>query len=264
MSRKTHAPLFLLAALTLSAVTATACALDEGDDAQELRAVKITDKWGVLDPTHFPEVNSCEDYWIQRCANLSADQCTLAQSRYSCSQSNSGVVITDTFGDVAESVAWEGYARGDDSAVMSGGGAAEACETMSLDPERCQALAALAEVLGEASHEIMDKAPAGGFASVIVIEDNLMVIPDLPSGEDLVWEAADALDWEMPMLTAEFAFANPGLVIEDNVMLLVRPNGTISVSSSDAVFLQDNHWEDCVECDDTIDMYIEEYILIDG
>ena len=260
-------PLILLPLTALTCFSAlTACSLDDSD-TDELRSVEVRDRWGVYPPTKFPEVNSCEDYWIQRCANLSADQCTLAQARYTCTSAKAGgVVITDTFGELPESLGWEGYSLGDEQRTsVDGGSAPLACETMGMDPERCHALATLADTIAANNNEVFGTYSYGGFARVFVTEDEIMLVGEYPDPEDIVWSAADALDWMMPLAPGEVVLPNPaGIVIEDNVMLLARPNGSLSVSTNEAVFLQSNNWDDCVECDDTIDMPIEEFILIDG
>ena len=70
-------------------------------------------------------------------------------------------------------------------------------------------------------------------------------------------------DWKLPMLATQFAFDAPAgiIVIEDIIMLVVRPNGTLSVSTSRAALMQDASYGVLDDDDDTIDMPIEEELL---
>ena len=89
------ARLFIALAFTSMSLSVAAC--DAPADESAAFRVVVRDTWGVHDPAHFPETNSCYDYWNTRCADLSPDSCALMKARYVCSESKlGGVVITET------------------------------------------------------------------------------------------------------------------------------------------------------------------------
>ncbi len=229
----------LFVAITLLTPTLAACSVDEADSADEsLRAIVVSDSWGIHGPVSFPDVNSCDDYWNNICANLTADQCTIAHNRYTCTQASQGVVITDNFGELAESLEWDGYSVGDEG-PSTGDSAAAACEGMTgIELEECLNLAQVAELVASKAPELITKFPSGGFASLTIRDDILTVEPLGPIGDDMVYTAADALDWRVPLIGDELALGKlTGIVIED-IIMTVRPNGTISVSNNYAALMQ--------------------------
>ncbi|MFV8753943.1 hypothetical protein ACNOYE_25640 [Nannocystaceae bacterium ST9] len=217
-----------------------ACNLEADDGTDEsLRSIVVTDSWGLHEPAHFPDVNSCDDYWNDRCVNLTPLQCTVAQDRYSCESTSQGVIITDSFAKVAKALDWTKVGVGDEGGNQ-GEDPLALCETKNdVEQAECLQLAGVAATVAASSPALMAEFPEGGFASLTIRDDILMVEPLIVNKTDLVYSAAGALDWEVPMIAGELAIAEAGgIVIEDDIMLSVRPNGSISVSTSDAAFMQ--------------------------
>ncbi len=228
----------LLALITLSALLAplSACDLDEASNA-EFRAVTIDDRWAIYTPTHFPEVNTCDDYWNDRCAELSPSQCTVAKNRYRCTEDAKAVEIRDTFGFYPSTHQWVvyGLALEEGIVVDTLGGA---CKGMKgVDTEECLVLAKHGGAIAEIIPDVFEAFPGGGVGT-IVIQDDLMMIEPKPVEEgNLMWEAADALGWTMPTLE----YAIPGKeyttaldwpwIIEDDIMIRFSPNGDLSLST---------------------------------
>lgn len=242
----------LLATFALTALPGC----DEGAEQPDtLRAVTLSDSWGEHDPTHFPEVNSCDDYWNTRCAELSSAQCSYLRSRYTCSSSmqGPGVVITDHFGDELDASAevWRVHVRGDEG--FSGGFATpkEACGTLENFKQAglCRSMSEIALVAVE-QHAL---APKGGIAPVVPLDE---LGNELPSFEgNLGFELLEPLDWTVPVLDFEARVAlAESIIIMDDVMLLAGPEGSVTVSSKDIVVIRDvrctmDKIEVCVDVD---------------
>lgn len=242
----------LLATFALTALPGC----DEGAEQPDtLRAVTLSDSWGEHDPTHFPEVNSCDDYWNTRCAELSSAQCSYLRSRYTCSSSmqGPGVVITDHFGDELDASAevWRVHVRGDEG--FSGGFATpkEACGTIKNFKQAglCRSMSEIALVAVE-QHAL---APKGGIAPVVPLDE---LGNELPSFEgNLGFDLLEPLDWTVPVLDFEARVAlAESIIIVDDVMLLAGPEGSVTVSSKDIVVIRDvrctmDKIEVCVDVD---------------
>lgn len=255
----------ILTLITLFTLTAAACGETESFDEQSgLRAVEITEGWGLYMTEALPEYPTCAQVWLEGCAGMSVEQCVVTKDRFTCVESKAGVELTDTYAYEAPQPTWTAISVGDDARSGSEGSAASACETMSgIEPDQCAALAAIADTLVAQLPTIQDLSPAGGVASIIIEDHLLRVVPGPGSDDDVVWSTADLLDWKLPMLATQFAFDAPAgiIVIEDIIMLVVRPNGTLSVSTSRAALMQDASYGVLDDDDDTIDMPIEEELL---
>ncbi len=211
---------------------------DMGVDDIALRSVTITDGWDIYGPTQLPDVNSCDDYWNDRCAGLTPAQCQIAKNRYKCSDSEHGVMIEDGYWTDASAIRW----RAVDMEGSVGTDGAEdpftACEGLA-DYETCAQLAALAEQLNESLPELTQGSPNGGIGSVFAVKGGVAISPEfaLEGSDDLTLGLADALSWSAPAL--EQQSLEGGYVFEDNVILMVRPNGTLSVSTPKVALVQD-------------------------
>ena len=263
-----HLSSSLLPALALVLVSTSlfACADSAETTEAQLRGAELSELWGLAAPANFPKLADCEQFWAKRCSALDADACEVAQSRLSCAQfDGGGVVVTDAWTEIRSAKTWRGYAKGDAGMAEVDGSATEACASMGGDPAQCEALAAIADAVASQHEAIYAASPFGGVASVEIHGDELALAPAAPSAGTLLGQAANTLGWTMPTFAAEISVAAPAdiIVIEDMIMLVAGPNGNLSVSTGEIMFLQDNNWDDCVECDDTIDMYIEEFIEID-
>ena len=225
---KTPATLSTLLTLCLALLGGCDGDAPEGADV-DVRAVTITDGWDIYGPVSLPDVNSCEDYWNDRCAGLSAAQCKVAHNRYTCVESDLGVEIRDSFWADAAAVVWEGV----DVDGGSAGGAADphgACAGLGGDPEACEQLAELAAFVVENLDVLADSAPEGGLGRLRAGEGGVTIDGALDlEGGDLVLGTADALAWGAPLLGK--AALGGGYVFEDDVILAIRPNGTISLST---------------------------------
>jgi len=228
------------ALLALASFTCALSACDAAEPEDDFRSVVVKDSWGLHDPASFPEVNSCVDYWNDRCADLTPSQCTVAKNRYTCTSSAMGVDITDSFGTHPSAVSWAAIGREDEAGFVVED-LQIACTSMEGgDLEQCFALAEITETLAAALPELMELSPGGGVGSIVIQDDLMRVeaeLPELEGLEDLGWDAADALSWTVPLLREGLALENPAGVFEDNVILMVRPNGTLSVSTSQVVFM---------------------------
>ena len=256
----------LLTALTFGLGLA-ACDADSTFDARlTARALEIGDQWDSQGPTINGDFASCDAFWAERCAGLSAAACAVAQNRLICSPDPEGVAIADAYWTEVSTPVWRGVdVDGNRSPASDIGAPQGACEGLSAaDPDACLRIADIAGHLYENLATYTKGSPAGGLGRLINGKGGAKIVGSIdPKSGDLVLGAADQLGWSAPLLAG--AALDGGLVIEDNLIFSVRPNGTISLSSGDVVLMiDDNHWDDCVECDGTIDMPIEEYILIDG
>jgi hypothetical protein len=227
----------LLSTFALSALPGCDAGEHEPDT---LRSVTLSDSWGEHDPTHFPEVNSCDDYWNTRCAELSSAQCSYLRSRYTCSSAmqGPGVVITDHFGDELDASAevWRVHVRGD--AGFSDGFATpkQACASIANASRAglCRSMSEIALVAVE-QHAL---APKGGIAPLVPLD---AIGDELPSFEgNLGFELLEPLDWTVPVLDIEARAALAEyFVAEDEIMLLAGPEGSVTVSSKDIVMVRD-------------------------
>jgi hypothetical protein len=242
---------------TLAAVFATITlaalpACDEAADDEAFRDVTLTDTWDVQDPTHFPEINSCDDYWNTRCAELSDAQCSYLRARYTCSSSMSGVTVTDHFGDAldAEAASWRVYVRGAADFSKSVATPAAACSLIASPKlaARCNEMTELAT----AATTLIDLAPNGGIAPILPADE---IGDELPFfADDLGLELLEGLDWNVPALSIEAREHVAGFVAEDEIMLLTGPEGTVVVSSKNIVLIRDirstmDKVEVCVDVD---------------
>lgn len=221
----------LVATLSLTALVGCDA---PGDDIRP-RAVVISDGWGTHEPVGFPEVNSCEDYWNERCAELSPASCGYLKARYTCSSADKGVVITDHFGDApvaAEVGGWRVAAGKGGFSSEVADTPAGACAMLADDQiDACLELAAAVEV----APELRKLAPNGGIGSI----GGGKPAPLLVKGDAMV-AALQPLDWEIPALTQEFRAAVAGtIVIEDIIMLMAAPDGTLAASGKDIVLIRD-------------------------
>lgn len=246
-------PLAVLA-LALAALSACDVPVDAAADA-DLRAIVVTDKWGIHDPAHAPDVNSCDDYWNDRCAGLGADQCQLLRARYSCSSADIGVVVTDRFGDLEQTDAahWRVFAPGlpGFSAPASTPQAACGLLPRKLRPA-CKPLAAVAAV----TPQLRDLAPNGGLAPVLSLEElEQYHEPPYPIFQDDLLFTSLPEDWHAPALPhSALELLAGSIVIEDDIMLLAAPDGTTVVSSKDIILIRDvrctmDKVEVCVDVD---------------
>lgn len=229
--------------LSLLALSLTACAVDHSDlfDDHDLRAVEIADAWDLHEPYLVPEFASCEDYWANRCAELTPEQCSIAQDRDACMPMDKEVVVYDVFAESFDTYEWTAISIGDQATSIGKDSAAAACETMAgLESEECLSLAAVAEQLASAGPELLEVFPEGGFAGLTIRDDILHIAPLEDAKTNLLFSAAGALGWAVPRIAGEHAIGHGNGVVEDDVifMLSVRPNGSISVSSERAVFQQ--------------------------
>ena len=253
MSFRTFTALTALKASALLLATLSITALvgcDAPSDEISPRAVVISDGWGTHEPVSFPEVNSCEDYWNDRCAELSPASCGYLKARYSCSSADQGVVITDHFGDApaaAELGGWRVATGKSGFSTEVADTPAGACSTLADDQiDACLELAAAVEV----APELRKLAPNGGVGSIAAGK----LEPLLIKGDAMV-AALAPLDWEIPALTKEFRLAVAGsIVIEDVIMLMAAPDGTLAASGKDIVLIRDvrvqmDKVEVCVDVD---------------
>lgn len=248
----------LLTAFATVSLTFTALAGCDADDAAAVtaitsRAVTITDAWGTHDPAHFPEVSDCQAYWDERCAELSPQSCGILKARYTCQQADQGVVITDHFAD-AETVpaekTWRVFTPGMSAFSDLAAAPADACAQ--LDDglvDACLELAAVAEI----APGVEALAPEGGVAPVVPVAQ--IKKTSLLLKGDLMLAAIGPLDWSVPALPFGARVAlGEAAIVEDNVMYLAGPEGTVIVSSKDIVLIRDvrctmDKVEVCVDVD---------------
>lgn len=228
----------LFIALAFSSVTLSVAACDAPADESAAFRVVVRDTWGVHDPAHFPETNSCDDYWNTRCADLSPDSCALMKVRYVCSESKlGGVVIGDRFaaevmtkGERVWTVTRRGKGAGAPAASPK-----EACAQLgkpgSKDVHACLGLVAVQAV----EAELRALAPEGGLAPLLPAEALAEDVLPLLDG-DLLVDASAALDWEVPALAFAARARLADIVIEDDIMLLLARDGT-SVFSNGGMIL---------------------------
>lgn len=232
--------LLLSALLSTFALTALPGCDEGAEQPDALRSVTLSDSWGEHDPTHFPEVNSCDDYWNTRCAELSSAQCSYLRSRYTCSSSmqGPGVVITDHFGDELDASAevWRVHVRGGEGFSDGFATPKEACATLASAKRAglCRSMSEIALTNVE-QHAL---APKGGIAPVVPLDE---LGNELPSFEgNLGFELLEPLDWTVPVLDFEArAELAKYFVAEDEIMLLAGPEGSVTVSSKDLVLIRD-------------------------
>lgn len=242
--------------LTLSALTLTtlpACDDTLEAEATMFRAVTLTDKWGVHEPAEFPEINSCYDYWNTRCSELSSAQCAYLQARYTCSESMQGVLITDRFGGQISELegVWRVHTRGQDGFSAPAASALAACGKLN-DKKMGLCCASLAEI-AEQVPELLELAPQGGLAPVLPVDEIDDSVPMFDG--DLALELLEPLDWAVPPLPHEARMQlGEAVVIRDDIMLIVAPDGTTSISTKDVVLIRDvrctmDKVEVCVDVD---------------
>lgn len=244
----------LLATFALTALPGC----DEGSDGEtdSLRAVTLSDGWGEHEPVHFPEVNSCYDYWNTRCAELSSLQCSYLRARYTCSsamQGQPGVIISDHFIDTVSEVpgVWRVHVRGGKDFSAGSDTPEQACATLASPKTaaRCKAMIGAAK----SGPELLALAPAGGIAPILPLDELGDELPFFAG--DLGLELLEPLDWTLPALDFEARVALAEyFVTEDEIMLLAGPEGTVVVSSKDIVLIRDvrtamDKVEVCVDVD---------------
>jgi hypothetical protein len=244
--------LFALTLSTFTVIALPACDAETDTNTDELRSVTLTDRWGEHDPTSFPEINSCEDYWNTRCSELSQAQCQYLRARYSCSSSNEGgVVVTDHFGEAPiEGGVWRVHVRGQAGFSQPADSPEAACSLIS--PKLSMLCGRLAEVAA-AGPQLLASAPEGGLAPVLPADE---LSDELPMFDgDLGLELLEPLDWTVPALGHEARVVlAEHFVAEDEIMLLAGPDGTVAVSSKDIVLIRDvrctmDKVEVCVDVD---------------
>lgn len=239
--------LVLTALLTLTAGAALgACDTEDAPDTA-LRSVTVTDSWDIHGPTQLPDVNSCDDYWNDRCANLTPAQCQIAQNRYKCANTDQGVVVEDGYWIDATATTWRAV---DKEGAVGTDGAEDpfnACEGLE-DHEACAQLAALAEQLVAALPELMQSSPNGGVGRLVTGKQGAAISSEFPleGSDDLLLGLADVLGWSVPALT-EAPLAGD-YVFEDDVILAIRPNGTLSLSTAAIAIVQDQALESAGDC----------------
>lgn len=227
-----------LSALTLAALPACD-APPVADESTELRAVTITDRWGRQDPWHAPDVNSCNDYWNDRCANESPQGCGMLQSRYSCSEGyRGGVIIIDNFATPIMGLdgGWRVHGPGEDGFSKLADSPLAACALLNASKHKsaCKSLAAAAAL----APELLALAPEGGLAPVLPVGE---VDEGLPLfADDILLATLDPLDWKVPALAFEARAAlGESIVIVDDIMYMVAPDGTVAVSNKDILLIRD-------------------------
>lgn len=226
----------ILCSLLISGMSLTALACDEAalDADVELRAVTIKDRWGTYDPVHFPEVNSCYDYFNARCAEMSPQQCTVFKARYSCTESKVGVVITDGFTQTAAAAGiWFVATEGGPGKAASS--PEQACFGLKSKQDRSDCLQ-LAKVAG-LEKTVRALAPDGGIAPVLPLEQ---IDPDsvpLPD-EDALVRALEPFEWTVPALGLAAREYVAGIVIED-IIMLIAPGGSSFYSNGNLILIHD-------------------------
>ncbi|KIG16936.1 hypothetical protein DB30_03920 [Enhygromyxa salina] len=235
-------PISLLTVTLLSISTLAGCGLDELDDSSpaSFRSVVVSDSWDIHEDVAFPEVNSCYDYWNDRCAELTSSQCTVAKNRYSCTESDEGLVISDTYGALVNAVHWAAYSVGDEAPVTTKGSPSILCEQLhGVEYASCLGVALTAELAAQQAPELIEAFPNGGFATVAVQGELLVIEPLAEADHDIVYTTAAALDWRAPIIEGEFTLGEaPEVTLEPNTVITIRPNGTIGVSSERMTLLQ--------------------------
>jgi hypothetical protein len=243
---------FATAFSTFTVLALPACDSETQTNIDELRSVTLTDGWGEHDPTSFPEINSCEDYWNTRCSELSQAQCQYLRARYSCSSSNEGgVVVTDHFGEAPiDGGAWRVHVRGQAGFSEPADSPEAAC---SLIPPKLSMLCGRLATVAAAGSQLLEIAPEGGLAPVLPIDELGDELPMFDA--DLGLELLEPLGWTVPALAydARVALAEH-FVAEDEIMLMAGPDGTVAVSSKDIIVIRDvrctmDKVEVCVDVD---------------
>ncbi len=235
---------------------------DAGDRDIALRSVTISDSWDIHGPTQLPDVNSCDDYWNDRCAGLSPAQCQIAKNRYKCSETDQGLIIEDGYWIDAAMTQWQAV---DGEGELGSEGAedpATACEGLE-SYETCAQLAALAEQLHAMVPELTQGAPNGGIGRIVAGKGGATISADfaLEGSDDLTLGLADELGWSAPALEWSEPLPLQGYVFEDNVILMIRPNGTLSLSTPDIAIVQDLPLEVFGDCGTSgLDLTTEELI----
>ena len=233
MSRnsRTLLPALLLAAPLL------ACISEPAGDIQ--RALSITDSWELQEAVVLDAFETCAAYWSERCAGLHAATCSFAKTRNSCTQnSKGGVTIRDTYSSQHEPGAWLALHHGGQVETETPD---QACESMpELEHEHCLELAAF---IAAQSPDLLAQLPHGGFARpYIIIEDELMLhAPNqLDARGNLLLTAASELAWSAPVFaeSINYAYDTSFYVYEDDIILMVAPNGTIALGTEALVFAQ--------------------------
>jgi len=160
------------------------------------------------------------------------------RARYVCSESKlGGVVIGDRFAAATMTKVarvWTVTRRGEGAGAPAAS-PKQACAQLgkpgSKDVTRCLGLVAVQVV----EAELRALAPEGGLAPVLAAEElDEDVLPVLAG--DLLVEASEPLDWEVPALTFAARERLAEIVIEDDIMLLLARDGT-SVFSNGGMIL---------------------------
>ncbi|PRQ04987.1 hypothetical protein [Enhygromyxa salina] len=236
-------PISLFTVSLLCISTLAGCGLDELDDtttSQGFRSVVVSDSWDIHEDVAFPEVNSCFDYWNDRCVDLTPSQCTVAKNRYTCTESDEGLKISDTYGARVEALEWVGYSVGDEQPVTTTKSPSELCEQLhGVKMQRCLGLGFAASLAAERAPDLIEAFPNGGFATLAVREDKLVLEPLVDAEDDTVYATAEALGWRAPLIDGEFTLGEaPEVTLVPNTVITIRPNGTVGVSTDRVTLLQ--------------------------
>lgn len=240
----------LLAVSALFTLSLPLLACDDPVEADaEFRAIVVSDNWGLQDPWHAPDVNSCEDYWNDRCAGVSAAECDLLHQRYTCSSADSGVIITDHYADAAHVPAektWRTFTPGQAGFSDATATPAEACALVPKERRKaCDRLATIAK----AAPGLLANSPGGGLGVSGPVDAFEAVL-----ASDLLGRTLEQTTWKVPALDAEGEAWIAEHVADDGVVIFVVPDGTIGVSSKDIIVLRDvrctmDKVEVCVDVD---------------
>lgn len=240
---------------TLTVITALAGiaigACDHEPSAEEtaLRSLTISDQWDLFEPTELPDIDTCEKYWSERCEELTPAQCQLAKNRYKCSEAEHGVIIEDGYWLDATDVTWLAVDKTGAIGIEGMEDPFTACEGLE-DYDRCKQLATVAAQLSAHVPVLMQSSPNGGIGRITLDEKGAAISTDfdLKVSEDMMLVCMSAFDWSVPTL-AEAHLGDEFHIIEDEIMLMVRPNGTISVSTDSLTLVQDQAVEEIGACD---------------
>ncbi|MBZ5712895.1 hypothetical protein [Nannocystis pusilla] len=230
-------PFARLRMLSLVTFTLGAAACDAAieEPSTDFRKVTLTDRWGLHEPVHFPEVNSCYDYFNTRCSELTPDQCSLLRARWKCTESKVGVVITDRFAEAEFEEARQWQVHTADGPTKPAASPKEACLRLADKAARASCLALLPVLAEEPA--VRELAPLGGLTPVLPVE--AIDGETLPVFEgDRMMAAIDPLEWEVPALSpAARVHLGASIVIEDIIMLLVAPGGVTIASTAEMMLV---------------------------
>ncbi len=242
--------------LTLSAgLFAGACATEDSAIGSDFRAMENPEQWDILGPTTVNSSETCDEYWSKTCEGLSATECILVQDRLTCSPSEEGLLIEDSFWFDPTSPTWGAVDAHGKFSQNQANDPYTACEGLE-DYEGCLRLAEVADVVSGLAPEIMQHSPDGGAGSLVQTEHGFKISPEVdPKANDLLLGVGHAFDWGVPSLSA-FDYNGTCCVIEDDIIIWFRPNGTISLSTGATVISQNQAL--AVEGDCKTTTFIEE------